>query len=61
MAFYLWRRLCGPKLAELARRVKLRNDEVVATNVKRYERRLERDRTEKGRLKRVLALIKCEM
>ena len=61
MALYLGRRLCGLKLADLARRVELRNYGVVATNVKRYERRLARDRAEKGRLKRVLALIKCEM
>ncbi len=61
IALYLGRRLCGLKLAELARRVELRNYGVVATNVKRYERRLARDRTEKGRLKRVLALMKREM
>ncbi len=58
MALYLGGRLFGLKLAELARRVELRNYGVVATNVKRYERRLARDRTEKGRLKRELAIDK---
>jgi hypothetical protein len=40
LALYLGRRLCGLKLAELARWVDLRNYGVVATNAKRYERRL---------------------
>jgi len=45
--------LCGMKLAELARAVGLRNYGVVATNAKRYERRLEQDRAEKARMKQV--------
>jgi putative transposase len=61
MALYLGRRLCGMKLAELAKAVGLRNYGVVATNVKRYERRWERDRTEKARMKQVLELLNCEM
>lgn len=61
MALYLGRRLCGLKLAELARRVELRNYGVVATNARRYERRLERDRTEKARMNQVLELLNCEM
>ncbi len=55
-ALYSWR-LCGLKLAQA---VGLWNYGVVATNAKRYERRLEGDRTEKVRIKQVLALCKCE-
>jgi hypothetical protein len=55
-ALYLGRWLCGLKLAELAQEVGLRNYGVVATNAKRYEGRLARDRTEKARMKRVLKL-----
>jgi REP element-mobilizing transposase RayT len=61
MALYLGRRLCGLKLAELAEVADLRNYGVVATNTKRYERRLARDRTEKARMKDVLELSNCEM
>jgi hypothetical protein len=61
MALFLGRRLCGLKLAELARLVDLRNYGVVAANAKRYERRLARDRTEKARMKQVLELLNCEM
>lgn len=61
MALYLGRRLCGMKLAELAETVNLRNYGVVATNAKRYELRLERDRREKARMKQVLKLLNCEM
>ncbi len=61
MALYLGRRLCEPKLAELAQVVDLRNYGVVGTNAKRYERRLERDRTEKARMKQVLELLNGEM
>lgn len=61
MALYLGRRLCGLKLAELARLVDLRNYGVVATNAKRYERRLERDRPEKAQMKQVLKLLNCKM
>jgi hypothetical protein len=39
----------------------LRRRGVVATNAKRYERGLERDRTEKARMKQVLVLWRCEM
>jgi hypothetical protein len=61
MALFLGRRLCGLKLAELARLVDLRNYGVVAANAKRYERRLARDRTEKAQMKQVLELLNCEM
>ncbi len=61
MVLYLGRRLCGLKLAELAQAVELRNYGVVATNASRYERRLERDRVEKARMKQVLGLLNCEM
>jgi len=61
MALYLGRRLCGLKLAELAKAVELRNYGVVATNARRYERRLEQDRAEKARMKQVLKLLNCEM
>ena len=61
MALYLGRRLCGLKLAELAEVVGLRNYGVVATNTKRYERRLAQDRAEKARMKQVLELLNCEM
>ncbi len=46
--------------ANLSRGVKLRNYGVVATNAKRYERRWERDRTEKARMKQVLAWLNCD-
>jgi hypothetical protein len=61
LALYLGRRLCGLKLRELARAADLANYGVVATNVRRYERRLERSRAEKSRLKQVLELLNCEM
>jgi putative transposase len=61
MALYLGRRLCGMKLAELAEAVGLGNYGVVATNAKRYELRLARDRAEKARMKQVLELLNCEM
>jgi REP element-mobilizing transposase RayT len=61
MALYLGRRLCGLKLTELAQEVGLRNYGVVATNAKRYEGRLARDRIEKARMKQVLKLLNCEM
>ena len=44
MVLYLGRRVCGMKLAELAKAVGLGNDAVVATNVRRYERRLQSQR-----------------
>jgi putative transposase len=61
MALYLGRRLCGLKLAELARLVELRNYGVVATNAKRYEQRLQGDRTETMHMRQVLELLNCEM
>ena len=61
LALYLGRRLCGLKLRELARAADMANYGVVATNVRRYERRLERSRAEKARLKQVLELLNCEM
>jgi hypothetical protein len=54
---YLGRRVCGPKQAELAEAVGLRNYGVVATSVKRYEQRLEADRAERARMKQVLKLL----
>ena len=61
LALYLGRRLCGMKLRELAKAVELRNYGVVAANARRYERRLERDRAEKARMKQVVKLLNCEM
>jgi putative transposase len=61
MALYLGRRLCGLKLRELAAAAELRNYGVVATNAKRYELRLERDRAERSRMKQVLELLNCEI
>ena len=53
--------MCGLRLAELASEADLRNYGVVATNSRRYERRLERDRAEKRRMAEVLRLLNCEM
>ena len=61
MALYLGRRLCGLKLTELTREAEIRNYGVVATNSRRYERLLERDRAEKKRMSKVLRLLNCEM
>ena len=61
MALYLGWRLCGLKLAELAREAEIRNYGVVATNGRRYQLRLERDRAEKSRMAEVLRLLNCEM
>ena len=61
LVLYLGRRVSGLKLGELAEAAGLRNYGVVATNVKRYEQRLEADRAEKVRLKQVLKLLNCEM
>jgi hypothetical protein len=48
------------KVRELVAAAELRNYGVVATNAKRYELRLERDRAEKSRMKQVLKLLNCE-
>jgi hypothetical protein len=61
LVLYLGRRACGLKLAELAEAVGWRNYGVVATNVKRYEQRLQADRAEKARMKAVLKMLNCEM
>jgi hypothetical protein len=61
MALYLGRRLCWLKMTELTGVVGLRNYGVVATNAKRYERRLARGRTEQARMKQVLQLLNCDM
>jgi len=61
MVLYLGRRVCGLKLAELAKAVGLRNYAVVATNAKRYERTLEKDRTEQARMKQVCHLLNCKI
>ena len=44
MTLYLGRRLCGLRVAELASEADLRNYGVVATNRRRYELSLQRDR-----------------
>jgi len=41
--------------------VGLRNYAVVATNAKRYERALEKDRTEQARMKQVCHLLNCKI
>ena len=61
MVLYLGRRVCGMKLAELAEAVGLRNYAVVATNARRYEQWLQRDRTEQARMKEVTQLLNCKM
>lgn len=57
----LWRRLCGLKLFDLAREAEMSNYGVVATNVRRYKVRLDRDRAEKSRVAQILKLFNCEM
>ena len=49
------------KLVELAEAVGLRNYAVVATNARRYEQWLQRDRTEQARMKEVTQLLNCKM
>ena len=61
MALYLGRRLCGLKLTELAREAEIKNYGVVATNSRRSELRLARDRAEKRRMAEVVNLLNCEM
>ena len=61
LVLYLGRRLCGLKLKELAAAVGLPNYAVVATNTKRYEQRLQSDRTELSQMKAVSQLLNCEM
>ena len=61
MVLYLGRRICALKLAELAEAAGLRNYGVVATSVKRYEKRLQSKRGEEARMKQVLQLLNCEM
>jgi putative transposase len=61
MVLYLGRVVCGMKLAELAAAVGLRNYAVVATNTKRYEQWLQRDRTEQARMRQVTQLLNCKM
>ena len=58
---YLGRPLCGLKLKELAAGVGLPNYSVGATNTKRYEQRLQSDRTEQSQMKAVAHLLNCEM
>ena len=53
--------MCGLKLTELAREAEIENYGVVATNSRRYELRLARDRAEKRRMAEVLRLLNCEM
>jgi REP element-mobilizing transposase RayT len=61
MVLYLGRRVCGLKLRELAEAIGLPNYAVVATNGKRYERRLQGDRKEQARMKAVRQLLNFEM
>ena len=61
LVLYLGRRLCGLKLKELAAGVGLPNYSVGATNTKRYEQRLQSDRTEQSQMKAVAHLLNCEM
>jgi hypothetical protein len=61
MTLFLGRRVCGLKLRELAQAVDLPNYGVVATNVRRYELRLQRDHTENARMQQVLKMLNCEM
>jgi hypothetical protein len=61
MTLYWGRRWCGLKLAEVGQAAGFRDDGVAATNAKRYEQRLERDRAEKARMKEVLQLLNPEM
>ena len=61
MVLYLGRRVCGMRLAELAEAVGLRNYAVVATNARRYEQCLQRDRTEQARMKEVTQLLNYKM
>ena len=61
MVLYLGRRVCTMKLQELAEAVGLRNYAAVATNVKRYDQWLQRDRGEQRRMKQVEKLLNCEM
>ena len=60
LVLQLGRRLCGLKLKELAAAVRLPNYRVVATNSKRYEQRLQSDRTELSQMKAVAQLLNCE-
>ena len=46
---------------ELAKAVEMPNYAVVATNARRYEQRLETDRTEQARMKKVRQLFNCKM
>ena len=52
LVLYLGRRLCGLKLKELGAAVGLPNYSVVATNTKRYEQRLQSDRTEQSQTRK---------
>ena len=61
LVLYLGRPLCVLKLKELAAAVGLPNYSVVATNTKRYEQRLQSDRTEQSQMKAVAHLLNCEM
>jgi hypothetical protein len=61
LALDMGRRLCGLKLSDLARLVDLRNYGVMAIHAQRYEWRLERNITERMRMKQLLKLLNCEM
>ena len=55
------RRLSDQKLKQLPAAVGLTDYTVVATNTKRYERRLQSDPTEQSQMKAVSQLLNCEM
>ena len=60
LVLYLGRRLCGMKLAALAETAGLKNYAVAATNARRYERCLERDKAEASKVRKVLKLLHCK-
>ncbi|MHC1767696.1 MAG: hypothetical protein AB9869_26030 [Verrucomicrobiia bacterium] len=53
--------MCGLKLRELAREAEIKSYGAVATNSRRHELRLDRDRAEKRRMAEVLRLFNGEM
>ena len=49
------------KLAALAETAGLKNYAVAATNARRYERCLERDKAEASKVRKVLQLLHCKI
>ena len=58
---YLGPRLCAMKSLALVVAAGLKNYAVVATNVRRYERRLEHDAAARAAVKKVVKLLNCEI